>query len=70
MDLTWVRKEEILVQLSETGSVKGNVKEEESLICQTKTREETLAPVEPQGGIPETKMGADGVSLGARQERL
>lgn len=70
MDLTWVQKEETLVQLSGTGIVKGNVKEEGSLVCQTKTRIETLAPVELQGGIPETKMGADGVSLGARQERL
>lgn len=69
-DLTWAQREETSVQLSETGSVKGSVKEEGSLICQTKTRVETLAPVEPVGGIPETKMGADGVSLGARQEIL
>lgn len=70
MDLTWGQKEETLLRLSETGSVKGSVKEEGSLICQTKTRVETLAPVEPVGGIPETKMGADGVSLGARRETL
>lgn len=70
MVLTWAQKEETLVRLSGTGSVKGSVKEEGSLIWQTKTRVETLAPVEPAGGIPETKMEADGVSLGARQEIL
>lgn len=69
-DLIWVRKEETLVQLSETGIVKGNVMEEGSLICRTKTRLETLSPVELEGGIPETKMGADGMSLGAQQEML
>lgn len=70
MELIYVQKEETLVQLLGTGSEKGNVKEEGSLICQIKTRVETLAPVEPQGGIPETKMATDGVSLWARQERL
>lgn len=72
MDLIWVPKEETLVRLSETGSErgKGNVKEEGSFLCQTKIRVETLAPMELEGGIPETKMEADGVSLGARQERL
>lgn len=72
MDLTWVLKEETLVQLSETGSEKGNGSGTRggSFLCQTKTRVETLAPMEMEGGIPETKMEADGVSLGARQERL
>lgn len=72
MDLTWVLKEETLVQLSETGSEKGNGNGTRggSFLCQTKTRVETLAPMELEGGIPETKMEADGVSLGARQERL
>lgn len=70
MGLTWALKEETLVQLSETESEKGNVMEEGSFLCQTKTRRETLAPMELEGGFPETKMEADGVSLGARQERL
>ena len=72
MDLTWVLKEGTLVQLSETGSErgKGNVKEEGSFPCQTKTRVETLAPMELEGGILERKMEEDGVSLGARRERL
>lgn len=69
MDLIWVLKEETLVQLSETGSEKGNGMPEGSFLCQTKTRVETLAPMELEGGIPETKMEVDGVSLGARQER-
>ncbi len=74
MDLTWVLKEETLVKPSETETVKGKEKENGmqggSFLCQTKTRVETLAPVELEGGIPETKMEADGVSLEARQERL
>lgn len=72
MDLTWVLKEETLVRLSETGNEKGkgNGMQGGSFLCQTKTRVETLAPTELEGGIPETKMEADGVSLGARQERL
>lgn len=70
MDLIWVLKEETLVQLSETESEKGNGMPEGSFLCQTKIRVETLAPMELEGGIPETKMEVDGVSLGARQERL
>lgn len=70
MDLTWVLKEETLVQHSETEKEKGNVKAGGSILCQTKTRLETLAPMEQEGVIPETKMEADGVSSGARQERL
>lgn len=72
MDLTWVLKEETLVQLSETESEKGkgNGMQGESFLCQTKIRVETLAPMELEGGIPETKMEADGVNLEARQERL
>lgn len=68
MDLTGVLKEETLVQVSETGS--GNGTQGGNFLCQTKTRVETLAPTELEGGIPETKMEADGVSLGFRQERL
>lgn len=72
MDLTWVLKEETLVQLSETESERGigSGMQGGSFLCQTKTRVETLAPMELEGVIPETKMEADGVSLGARQERL
>lgn len=72
MDLTWVQREETLVQLSEIESEKGKgigIQAGTSL-CQTKIRTETLAPMELEGHIPETKMGADGVSLEARQERL
>lgn len=70
MDLPWVLREETLVQLSETESEKGKGTEMQggSFLCQTKTRVETLAPMELEGGIPETKMEADGLSLGARQE--
>lgn len=72
MDPTWVLKEETLVQVSETESEKGkgNAMEEETFLCQTKIRRETLAPMVLEGDIPETKMEADGVSLGARPERL
>lgn len=70
MQLMWVLKEETLVQGFETESEKENVKEGGSFLCQTKIRLETLAPMEQEGAIPETKMEADGVSLGARQERL
>lgn len=73
-DLTWVLKEETLVQPSETEteSEKGTESEMQggSFLCQTKTRVGTLAPMELEGGIPETKMEADGGSLEARQERL
>lgn len=70
MDLIWVPKEETSVQLSETEIEKGNGMQGGSFLCQTKTRAETLAPMELEGGIPETKMEVDGVSLAARQERL
>lgn len=72
MDLTWVLEEETLVRLSETGSERGKGRGMEggTFLCQTKTRVETLAPMELEGVIPETKRGADGVSLGAKQERL
>lgn len=70
MDLIWVPKEETLVQHSETEREKGNVTEGGSFPCQTKTRLEILAPMEQEGVILETKMEADGVSLGGRQERL
>lgn len=70
--LTWVLKEETLFLLLETGSEKGkgNGMEGGSFLCQTKTRLETLAPMELEGAIPETKMEADGASLEAKQERL
>lgn len=69
MDLTLVQKGETLVKLSETGIVteKENVKQERNLIHKTKT--EILALVELQGGIPEIKMAADGVSFQAKQEK-
>lgn len=70
MDLIWVPKEETSVQLSETEIEKGNGMQGESFLCQTKTRAETLALMELEEAIPETKMGVDGVSLVARQERL
>lgn len=41
-----------------------------SFLCQTKTRLETLAPMELEEAIPETKMEADGVSLEVKQEML
>lgn len=69
-DLTWVLKGETLVQLSETGSERGNGTEGGSFLRQTKTRVETSAPTGLVGGIRETKMEADGGSLGVRQERL
>ncbi len=65
-------KEETLVKLSETESERGSGSGMQggSFLCKTKIRVETLAPMELEGGIPETKMEADGVSLGARQEML
>lgn len=41
-----------------------------SFLLQTKTRVESLALMELEGGIPEIKMGVDGGSLEGRQERL
>lgn len=67
-----VLKGETLVKLSETESERGSESGMRggSFLCKTKIRIETLAPMELEGGIPETKMEADGVSLGARQEML
>lgn len=70
MDQILFLKEETLVQLSERESEKGNEMQGESFLFQTKTRIESLALMELVGGIPEIKMGADGGSLEARQERL
>lgn len=70
MDLIWVLKEETSAQLSETEIEKGNGMQGGSFLCQTKTRAETLALMELEEAIPETKMEVDGVSLVARQERL
>lgn len=71
-DLTWGLTGETLVPLLETGSEKGteNGKEGGNFLHKTKTRVETLAPMEQEGAIPETKMEGDGVSLGVKQEML
>lgn len=68
---TWVLEEETLVQVSETGKEREKERgmEEGSSLCKIRTRIETLAPTEQEGGIPETKRGADGASLAARRER-